>query len=150
MKLNIERELTMYRKARPDLTADAAMNRRSGFTLIEVMLVVVIIGILAAIILPNLGGKTKQAQVAATRASIAGISLAIDSYEVDNGNYPPTLQSLVSKGAELNWHGPYLKKATTPLDDWGKAFIYASKENGYDLSSSGPNGVSGDADDLTN
>ncbi len=140
----------MYRKTDSALQANTTINGPAGFTLIEVMLVVVIIGILAAIILPNLGGKTKQAQVAATKASIAGISLAIDNYEVDNGYYPPSLQSLITKGSELHWNGPYLKKTVMPLDDWGKQFDYSAKENGYDLRSAGPNGVVGDADDLTN
>lgn len=124
-------------------------NRQSGFTLIEVLLVVVIIGILAAIVVPRLGGRTKEAQVAAAKASIGGISLAIDQYEVDNGFYPASLQALITKGSELNWKGPYLKKAVTPLDPWGKAYIYTPKGNGYEIKSLGPDGVAG-ADDVTN
>ncbi|MBU4200201.1 MAG: type II secretion system major pseudopilin GspG [Verrucomicrobia bacterium] len=123
--------------------------RQCGFTLIEVLLVVVIIGILAAIVVPRLGGRTKEAQVAAAKASIDGISLAIDQYEVDNGSYPPSMQALITKGSELNWKGPYLKKSTIPLDPWGKEYLYTPKENGYDIKSLGPNGVEG-GDDVTN
>ena len=132
------------------LALDRAAIRQSGFTLIELMLVVVIIGILAAVILPNMGGKSKQAQVAAAKASIDGISLAIDQYEVDNGAYPSSLQALITKGSELNWKGPYLKKATVPLDPWGKEYSYTAKENGYELRSPGPNGAAGDTDDVSN
>ena len=133
-----------YIKAAHDTT-----GRQSAFTLIEVLLVVVIIGILAAIVVPRLGGRTKEAQVAAAKASINGISLAIDQYEVDNGFYPPTIQALITKGSELNWKGPYLKKATIPLDPWGKAYLYTPKENGYEIKSLGPNGIEG-GDDVTN
>jgi general secretion pathway protein G len=140
----------MKTKTRAVAAATAISAARSGFTLIEIMLVVVIIGILAAIILPNLGGKTKQASISATKASIANISLAIDSYEVDNGAYPPSLQALITKGSELHWNGPYLKKTAIPKDDWGKEFIYTLKDNGYELRSSGPNGTAGDNDDITN
>ncbi len=125
-----------------------APQGRSGFTLIEMMLVVVIIGILAAIVLPQMGGKTKQAQRAAAQASINGISLAVDQYEVDCAAYPPSLQALITQGSEQGWKGPYLKKA--PLDPWGKEFIYSAKESSYEIRSAGQNGVAGDADDVTN
>ena len=125
------------------------MGSAAGFTLIEVLLVVVIIGILAAIVVPRLGGRTKEAQIAAARASIDGISLAIDQYEVDNGAYPSSLQSLITKGSELNWKGPYLKKATLPLDPWGKVYVYALQDNGYVIKSLGPDGGES-GDDVTN
>lgn len=122
----------------------------AGFTLIEVLLVVVIIGILVAVVMPKLTGRGKEAQIAAAKASIENISLAIDLYEVDNGAYPASLQALITKGSELNWRGPYLKKGEIPLDPWGKEFIYSAKENGYELKSLGPNGTDGGGDDITN
>lgn len=121
-----------------------------AFTLIEVLLVVVIIGILAAVVLPRMTGRGKEAQIAAAKASIENISLALDMYEVDNGAYPPSLQSLITKGSELNWKGPYLKKGELPLDPWGKEFIYSAKDNGYEIKSYGPNGADGGGDDITN
>lgn len=121
---------------------------RGGFTLIEVLLVVVIIGILAAIVVPRLGGRTKEAQIAAAKASIDGISLAIDQYEVDNGFYPSSLQALITKGSELNWKGPYLKRAQIPTDPWGREYIYTVKDNSYEIKSLGPDGVEG-TDDIT-
>lgn len=132
------------------LRKEKRLGQESGFTLIEVLLVVVIIGILAAVVLPRIGGRTKQAQVAAANASIENISLALDMYEVDNGNYPSSLQALITKGSELNWKGPYIKKGEMPLDPWGKEFVYSVKENGYEIKSYGPNGADGGGDDITN
>ncbi len=129
-------------------TAD--MRQRGGFTLIEVLLVVVIIGILAAVVVPRLGGRGKEAQISAAKSSIAAISLALDVYEVDNGAYPASLQALITKGNEQNWRGPYLKKGEIPLDPWGREFVYALKENWYEIKSYGPDGVEGGNDDITN
>ena len=121
-----------------------------GFTLIEILLVVVIIGILVAVVMPRFTGRTQEAQLSAAKNSIANVSLALDLYEVDNGIYPSSMQSLITKGSELNWRGPYLKKREIPVDPWGKEFVYTLKDNGYELKSAGPNGSLGDGDDVTN
>ncbi|MFA5042511.1 MAG: type II secretion system major pseudopilin GspG [Kiritimatiellia bacterium] len=123
---------------------------RSGFTLIEIMLVVVIIGILAAVVVPKFTGRTKEAKNSAAKSSIASIGLALDLYETDNGNFPASLQALLTKGSEQNWRGPYLKKAEIPLDPWGHEFVYAIKDNGYEIKSLGADGSDGGGDDITN
>ena len=123
---------------------------RAGFTLIEILMVVVIIGILVAVVMPRIGGRVKQSNIAAARASIANIALAVDMYEVDNGVYPPTLQSLITKGSEMNWNGPYLRDGRMPIDPWGTAFSYTPKENGYEIRSAGPDAQTGSGDDITN
>ena len=131
-----------------------ALGSRSSFTLIELMLVVVIIGILAAMVVPRLGGRSEQARIAAAQADIeANIALALDLYEMDNGEYPASLDALITKpGDALNWRGPYLKKK--PVDPWGKPYVYQSSgvhnTGSYDLYSLGKDGQSGTSDDVTN
>ncbi len=133
-------------------------NKKSGFTLIELMLVVIIIGILVSMVVPRLAGRSEQARKAAANADInANISTALDVYELDNGQYPTTeqgLKSLVTKPdtspVPTNWNGPYIKKI--PLDPWGRAYTYKSPgdhNQDYDLYSLGHDGIES-ADDVTN
>ena len=105
------------------------------------MLVVIIIGILAAMVMPRLVGRSEQSRVAAAKADInANLALALDLFEMDIGHYPGSLEELMQKGSNSdNWKGPYLKKA--PIDPWGRPYKYerASSEGGdYKLCSDGP------------
>jgi len=129
---------------------DKQIQRRdAGFTLIEILLVVVIIGILAAVAVPRLGGRVEMSKVSAAKASIGAISMAIDVYEVDNGKLPESLQNLITKGGEANWQGPYLKKAEALKDPWGKEFQYSKQNNGvYTIISAGPDENFGGSDDV--
>jgi len=130
-----------------------------AFTMIEVMLVVIIIGILVAMVVPNLSGRGEQARTTAARADIeANITAALDLYELDNGHYPTTeqgLSSLIRKPASrsTNWNGPYLKKKSLPKDPWGKEYVYQSpgvhNKDEFDLSSHGPDGIES-KDDIVN
>lgn len=124
-------------------------SRSAGFTLIEVLLVVAILGILAGVVVVNFSGKGKGARIKATRSSIAAICTAIDMYEVDTGRYPSSLQSLVSSDGSGNWQGPYLRGGL-PADSWGTPFGYTlSGDSGYKVSSAGPDLSSGTSDDIT-
>lgn len=132
-----------------------------AFTMIEIMLVIIIIGVLTAMIVPNLAGRGKQAKVTAAKADIeANLVAALDLYELDNGQYPTTEQGLkalltapVSSPLAPNWNGPYLKKKSIPLDPWGREYVYTSpgihNTDSYDLSSLGPDGIESN-DDVVN
>src|SRR5437660_2248324 len=128
-----------------------------GFTLIELLLVLVILGILAAIVVPKFSGRTEQARMTAAQSQISTFNTALDAFEVDNGYYPKGRNGLVDlvqpPRDSQNWRGPYLKSAI-PNDPWGRPYIYdcPGKHNpsSYDLSSMGPDGRAGNEDDITN
>lgn len=98
------------------------LSKRSGFTLIEIILVVVIIGILAGIAIPKLGGKSEKAMIAQAQANITAVGMAIQEYEIMNGDYPESLDALLdeSKG------GPFMEKKVIPTDPWGNPYQYAA------------------------
>jgi len=132
--------------------------KNKGFTLIEIMLVVIIIGALSAMIIPRFTGRSEQAKVAVARADIdAHLATALKLYELDNGNFPSTsqgLEALISRPASSpvpkNWNGPYIEKS--PVDPWGKSYKYTSpgsRRSDYDLYSTGKDEKS-DEDDITN
>jgi len=122
---------------------------RGGFTLVEVLLVVVILGILAGVVVGTFAKKQKGAMIRATRASIAAICTQVDLYEVDTGRFPPSLQSLIQNDGAPNWDGPYLKGGM-PADSWGTAFQYQVRgEKDYTVSSAGPDLQHGTGDDIT-
>lgn len=128
-------------------------SRRQGFTLVEMLLVLVILAVLAAIVIPKLSGRTQQAKETAAKSDISGYSLALDAYEVDTGAYPSSLDALVNQPNNVqNWRGPYLKKIAP--DPWGNDYIYTypakNSASGYDLMSVGPDGRAGGDDDITN
>lgn len=125
---------------------------KSGFTFVEILLVVVIIGILASMILPRFVGRSEQARQAAASADInAGIATALDMFELDNGQYPDKLDDLITKpGYATIWNGPYLKKK--PIDPWKREYIYkpTTDKKDYELISYGKDGVAGGGDDISN
>ncbi len=127
-----------------------------GFTLIEIMVVILILGLLATIVVQSLRGATDKAKRTKAQADIAELKTALDRYYLDNGYYPTTdqsLQALVSQptGGRIpaNYEeGGYVEKV--PLDPWGSPYFYQSDGNGYVLKSFGadgkPGGTGKDAD----
>jgi general secretion pathway protein G len=130
-------------------------NRRA-FTLIELLLVLVILGILAAIVVPKFSGRTEQARITAAQTQISSFSTALDAFEVDNGYFPKGsggLMDLVQQPRDAqNWKGPYIKDV--PKDPWGYDYIYESpgkvNATGYDLICMGPDHRVGGDDDIAN
>ena len=134
-------------------------RRTEGFTLIELLLVVVIIGILAAIVAPRLIGRSEEARVAAAQADLKTLGNQLAAYEVDNGRFPTTAQGLAAlllqptgNPAPKNWKGPYIDAKELPVDPWDSPYKYIypgqRNPNGYDLLSNGPDGLEGSEDDI--
>lgn len=124
-----------------------------GFTLIEVLVVLIIIGILAGYIGPKIMGRPEEAKRTKAAMQIKGLETSLHLYKLDNGSYPSTeqgLSALVSppESGKLppNWRkGGYLEKPSVPVDPWGNEFIYLSPgiHSDFDLMSYGPDGESG-------
>jgi general secretion pathway protein G len=142
---------------KPKQSSRSNSTRRHGFTLVELLLVLVILGTLAAIVVPKFAGRTEQARVTAAQAQIKNFEVVLDSFEVDNGYYPKGkngLQDLIQQPKDSpNWRGPYLKQEI-PKDPWGNPYIYECpgkhNDSSYDLMSTGPDGRAGGDDDITN
>lgn len=122
---------------------------QAGFTLIEIMVVVVIIGILAALVVPKVMGRPDQAKVTVARGDLKAIGSALEMYRLDNRRYPDTqqgLQALVQRppGGAENWN-PEGYLARLPVDPWGNPYLYLApgSREGYDLWSYGADGREG-------
>ncbi len=130
----------------------------SGFTLLELLVVMVIIGLLAGYVGPKLFAQIGKSEVKATKAQIDALQKALDQYRIDIGRYPSTeqgLAALVTRPAdEPRWAGPYLAKAV-PSDPWGRPYQYQApgQHGDYDLLSHGrdgqPGGEGDDADQVS-
>jgi general secretion pathway protein G len=119
-----------------------------GFTLLELLVVVAILGLLAGFVAPRYFGQVGKSEIAAAKAQMDALEKALDQYRIDTGRFPsndPGLNALVVKPAsEPKWNGPYLRKAV-PLDPWGRPYLYKSpgERGDYDLVSLGKDGQQG-------
>lgn len=126
-----------------------------AFTLMEIILVVVIIGIMLTLVAPRITGKTKTAQNTAARRQIESFKASLQSYEMDTGDFPKSLQDLVVKPSDVpddKWNGPYLSSNAVPKDPWRHEYHYRSPGEhfkDYDIWSDGKDGQSGTEDDIT-
>ncbi len=135
------------------------VRRRKGFTLLEVLMVIVILGVLAAVVISQLSGTQEKAFRDTTTATIKGMASQLELFKLHCGRYPSSdegLGALLAKpddeSLEGKWAGPYIKEAAK--DAWGKELMYRQpgqyNETGYDIWSVGPDGQEGTDDDLTN
>jgi general secretion pathway protein G len=150
MRIRVNRQLL-------DRGALASARRCNGFTLVELLLVLVILATLAAIVVPKFSGRTEQARKTAAVAQIANFGVALDAFEVDCGYYPKGKDGLedllIQPRDENNWKGPYVK-GEIPKDPWGNDYIYECpgryNDKSYDIMSMGPDGRVGGDDDIAN
>jgi len=132
--------------------------KRKGFTLVEILVVVVILGMLSALVIPNIVGQTNEARRSIAATQIKEVEQALDIYRLHNGFYPSTEQGLEALSTKPTTNpqpkkyveGGYMKKI--PVDPWGNPFIYRSPgdKSLIDIISCGPDGEEGGGDDITN
>lgn len=135
-------------------------RRQDGFTLVEILVVLVILGLLFGLVGPRVIGYLSRAKSDVAMIQMENIATALDLYRLDNGAYPSQEQGLLALVAKpagaARWNGPYLKDKSVPLDPWDRAYIYvipSAHDGFYDLSSLGFDGVEGgdeEAADITN
>ncbi|MCP4179334.1 MAG: type II secretion system major pseudopilin GspG [bacterium] len=116
------------------------------FTLMEMVVVIAIIALLAAIVTPMYFKHVKRARVTTTRTQISMFGQCVMDYQLDTGKYPQSLQDLITNGSgNKRWDGPYLKANKIPLDPWGNKYVYAcpGQHGAYDIYSYGPDGPAG-------
>lgn len=130
---------------------------QEGLTLIEIVVVIIVLGLLAGLVGPQIIGRVSEAKTSTAQTQIELFSVALDNYRLDNGRYPTTEQGLqalrekpVSEPAPYNWRGPYLQKEI-PLDPWGQPYVYRSpgdvNTTTYDLLTLGRDGQPGGEDE---
>jgi general secretion pathway protein G len=130
-----------------------ARNRGAGFTLLELLVVIVIIGLLAAYVGPKYFSQLGKSEVTVAKAQIEAFEKSLDTYRLDVGRYPSAEEGLAAlmaapASATAKWNGPYLKKGV-PLDPWGHAYVYRSpgSKAEYEIISYGKDGQPGGSGD---
>tara|TARA_A100001011_G_scaffold378900_1_gene444208 strand:+ start:991 stop:1413 length:423 start_codon:yes stop_codon:yes gene_type:complete len=114
-----------------------------GFTLIEILVVMAIIGMLAVMVAPNIFNQQAGAQRDAALSQISSLEAALDTYRLDVGEYPDSLEGLIENDSgRAAWNGPYLRREV-PMDPWGNEYIYESEGRSFALVSYGPDGERG-------
>jgi len=146
------RLVSMARRAarflsRHNCDSRAERDREGGFTLVEMLVVITIIGIVMALVGPRVLGYLSDSKVKAAKIQIQSFSAALDLYYLDNGAYPSASEGLAAlvqrPGAALAWNGPYLRTGSVPNDPWGHAYLYKvpGDHAPYEIDSQGPNGT---------
>lgn len=129
----------------------ARREAERGFTLVEMLVVITIIGLIMALVGPRVLNYLSESKVKTARIQIESLSSALDLFYLDNGRYPTSAEGLAAlvqrPAASGAWNGPYLKSASVPADPWGRPYVYKSPGDHapYDIASFGPNGEAGGA-----
>ena len=125
------------------------LRDQRAFSLIELLVVIIILGLIAGLVGPRLFGRVSQSKQATSKAQVELFGAALDQYRLDIGAYPPSgagLQALVQNPNVANWNGPYLKKPVVPLDPWGRPYQYKccpGDHGDYDIWTHGADGTPG-------
>jgi general secretion pathway protein G len=123
-----------------------------GFTLVEILVVITIIGLIMALVGPRVLNYLAESKVKAAKIQIESLSSALDLFYIDVGRYPTTSEGLTAlsqpPGGIQSWNGPYLRSGTVPNDPWGHSYVYRSpgEHGSFDIVSHGAHGVEGAAD----
>jgi len=137
----------------------SAQSSRKGFTMVELLLVLVILGVLAALVMPKFSGTSQRGRVTAAQTQISAFKTALEAFNVDMGVYPQGkngLNDLIQRprDGQQNWHGPYLQNDAIPKDPWGNDYIYECpgrhNPSFFDIMSLGPSGKPGADDAICN
>ena len=135
------------------MISNRRLRRHAAFTLVELVIVIVILGILAVIILPRFIGRTEDARLAGAQTQIETFKNALVLYNADTGEFPAGLDALVANPGGGKWKGPYLSNANkVPMDPWDHPYVYKHPGDGghdFDIISAGPDGLPGTPDDIT-
>ncbi|MFA5284178.1 MAG: type II secretion system major pseudopilin GspG [Smithellaceae bacterium] len=123
------------------LNKQKGIIKQDGFTLVEILIVVMIIGLLASFVAPNLIGRYERSKEEIAKAQVEMLSSGVLSFKLDMNRYPTSLEELL-KSSDQKWRGPYLSKQELPKDPWGRDYLYKSpgEHGAFDLYSLGPDG----------
>lgn len=133
-------------KHRTGIHPPGAGNRQGGFTIIELLIVMAILGMLAVMVAPNLFSQADSARQDAARSQISSLTSALDAHRLDTGRYPDSLEGLMENtSGRSSWNGPYLR-GDVPMDPWGNPYEYSSDGRDFDLMSYGADGSPGGED----
>lgn len=125
------------------MTSKKGYRTERGFTIIELLIVMAILGMLAVMVAPNLFNQADSARRDAALSQISSLGSALDAYRLDVGQYPDSLEGLVrNTSGRTTWNGPYIR-GNIPNDPWGNAYVYQSTGRNYTLMSYGADGRQG-------
>jgi len=136
---------------KPESRYSRSRRSEAGFTLVEILVVITIIGLIMSLVGPRVLSYLSDSKVKTARIQIQGFSAALDLYYLDNGRYPTSTEGLGAltqrPDGAASWNGPYLNGNSVPKDPWGRPYVYKfpGQQGAYDIVSLGPEGREGDS-----